>query len=1024
MALQKQPVAINFSRGLDTKTDPFQVSVGNFLALNNSIFTATGRLTKRNGYPTITHLPANSNTTTLTTLNDNLIATGSNLYAFSQDTNQWLNRGKVQPVQLSVQPLVRVSTSQSSPDTALAANGLTCLVYMDNGVSYYQVSDSTTGEQVVSRTTIPNSGINPRVFLLGNYFIVTFVSSAPNLQYIAIPTASPSSPGAATNFTVASATLDVQSGYDGFVVNNTLYMAWEAGSGSVNLGLLTNSLNLSTAVSIAASAADLMSVTADTTSMRIWVTFWDSGSTNGYTAAFNYSLVQLLAKTQIITATSISEITAVAAAGVLSVFYENINNYSYVGQVSGAAIRSDFISKLTVTNAGTVSSTTVMLRSVGLASKAFIDVSGIIYMLVEYGSVTQIDSRDNSNQPSYFLVDSTGAIYMRLAYSNSGGYEANQVLPTVTLLNGSYYTPYLIVDFLATVNKGTALPTGTPTNAIYTQTGINLAKFAINDSGQHSSEIAGALHLTGGQLWEYDGVKPVEHGFQVWPENVAVTTSATGGLITAQTYNYVFTYEWTDNAGMLHRSAPSIPATIVTTGATSTNTIKVPTLRLTSKQPFLAPTNPAVTNPVRIVGYRWSTAQPVYYQFTSITTPVRNDTTIDNVTITDTAADSAILGQTLLYTTGGVIEDIAAPASIASALFKNRLFLIDAEDPNLLWYSKQVIESTPVEMSDLLTLFIAPTSGAQGSTGPMTALSAMDDKLIIFKKDAIYYLTGTGPDNTGAQNDFTDPIFITSTVGCANPNSIVLMPNGIMFSSDKGIWLLGRDLVTTYIGAPVELYNSQTVMSAQAIPATNQVRFVLNNNITLMYDYFFNQWGTHSNILAIFATLYQGMHTYLNSLGQIYQEENNTYLDGSSPVLMSLTTSWINIAGLQGYERFYFGNLLGTYITPFKLEVSLAYDYNPSALQNIEVLPDNFTQPWGGEALWGSGGPWGGPGAVFSARVFPTKQKCQSFQVSIQEVYDPSMGAAAGQGLTLSGLALVTGIKRGYRTQKASRSFG
>ncbi len=637
-------------------------------------------------------------------------------------------------------------------------------------------------------------------------------------------------------------------------------------------------------------------------------------------------------------------------------------------------------------------------------------------MLVAYGDTGQSPATDNSNQPTYFLIDDTGSIYMRLAYSNGGGYASTQVLPQVTPLNGLYYVPYLINDLIVTVNKSTNPASSTPINAIFTQKGINLAIFDISEAKQYSSEIAGALHLTGGQLWEYDGVRPVEHGFQVWPENIVSTTITTGGDIDDQTYNYVFTYEWTDNQGNLHRSAPSIPNVITTSGGnTSTNTIYVPTLRLTYK---IAP------NPVRIVGYRWSVAQQIFYQFTSITAPVINDTTVDYVTITDKLSDADILGNVILYTTGGVIENIAAPASIASTLFKNRLFLIDSEDQNLLWFSKQVIEATPVEMSDLLTLFIAPTTGAQGSTGPMLALSAMDDKLIIFKQDAIYYITGTGPDNTGASNDFSDPIFITSTVGCANPNSIVLVPNGVMFQSDKGIWLLGRDLSTTYIGAPVETFNSQTVMSAKTIPATNQVRFILSDSTTLMYDYYFNQWSEHSNILAISATLYQGKLTYLNSVGRVFQENQNTYLDGSVPVLLALTTSWINIAGLQGFERFYFANLLGTYFSPFKLNVSLAYDYNASQIQNVVVTPDNFSQPWGGEAQWGSGAPWGGPGNVFSARVFPEKQKCQSFQVSIDEVYDASLGQTAGQGLSLSGLALIVGMKKGYRTQKASRSFG
>lgn len=1020
MALQKQPINISFAQGIDTKTDPYQVQVGQFLTLVNSVFTTTGRLTKRNGFSNITKLP-NADQTTLTTLNDNLIATGSNLYAFSEDTDQWLNQGLVQPVQLRTQPLVRVSTSQRSPDTAITPEGLTCLVYMDAGLSYYQISDSTTGQQIKPRVLLPNAAVNPRVFLLGVYFIITFIANVagtPTLQYIAIPTRNPTNTGVAMNISADVGSL--QSGYDGYVANNNLYIAWEATGSNVRIVFINTSLTISTATVIPASDADLMSVTVDAITHRVWVSFWDSGSTNGYTAAFDNSLTPVVAKTLIIVTTEISEITSVVSNNLLSVFYENINNYSYTDS-SGDAIRSDFISTVTVTpplsgtGAGIVSSTSVVLRSVGLASKAFMSSTSTIYMIAVYGDENQINPLDNSNQATYFLIDSLGNIYMRLAYANGGGYEQSQVLPSVSVIGDEYLVPYQAADFLATVNKGTNLPTGTPTNAIYTQYGINLASFSIDVKAQYISEIAGALHLTGGQLWEYDGVRPVEHGFQVWPENVRVTTSTTGGLITAGTYNYVFTYEWTDNQGNLHRSAPSIPVTVVTTGSTSTNTIRVPTLRLTYK---IAP------NPVRIVGYRWSVAQQVYYQFTSITAPVVNSTTIDSVTIVDTRSDLSILGQTLLYTTGGVIENIAAPASVASALFNNRLFLIDAEDRNLLWFSKQVIEAVPVEMSDLLTLFVAPTTGAQGSTGPMTALGAMDDKLIIFKKDAIYYINGSGPDNTGANSSFSDPVFITATVGCANPSSVVLMPNGLMFQSDKGIWLLGRDLSTTYIGAPVEIYNSQIVKSSTAIPGTNEVRFVLDNSVTLMYDYFVNQWGTHTNISAISATLHQSMHTYINKYGQVFQETPGMFIDGSIPVLMSLTTSWINVAGLQGYERFYFMYLLGTYLTPYKLIVQLAYDYNASASQAVTVLPDNFTPNWGGDAQWGSNKGWGGIGNVFQARVFPQKQKCESFQVNIQEVYDPSFGIPSGQGLSLSGINLVVGMKRGYRTQKSSRSFG
>lgn len=1008
MALVKQPIPINFSKGLQTKADSKQIAIGNFLALNNSIFDVEGRLTKRNGFANITTLP-NEEQTTLTTLNSNLIATGSNLYSFNESTSSWINQGTVQPVSLSVTPLIRVSTSQTSPDAAVSDTGLTCLVYVDNSVAYYQVSDTATGQQVVGRTAVGSTATNPRLFVLGRYFIITFmatVAASPHIRYIAIPIAAPTSPHAAVD--IDTTVESITTGYDAYVANNNLYLAWSGSSSTIKMRYMSSTLVISAAVTISSQHADLMSVTADTSGSTavIWVSWWDSGTEDGYSAAYNQSLGQILAPAQIINGVAITHITSVATQSVATIFYENENYYDDTGAYP-THIQSDFVSRLTVTQAGGVAAATVVLRSVGLASKPILTEGNDVYLMFAYGE---------TSQPTYFLASEFGDIYMRLAYANGGGYAASQVLPTVSLVNSDYYVPYRIKTFLAPVNKGTALPSGTPTTGIYTQTGINLAKFSINTSGQYSSEVANALHLTGGQLWEYDGVRPVEFGFHVWPENVASSTTTGAGGLTAQDYYYAFCYEWTDNQGNLHRSAPSIPKKQTTTTGSSTNTLYVPTLRLTYKD---------TPNPVRIVGYRWSTAQPVYYQFTSITSPTVNDPGADYVTISDANTDSAILGQTVLYTTGGVVENIAPPASTHSALYKNRLWLINAEDGNSLWYSKTVIANTPVEMSDLFTMYIAPTTGAQGSTGKAKCLAAMDDKLVIFKDSAAYYLVGNGPDITGANNDFTDPVYINIPVGCSNPNSIVSMPDGLMFQSQKGIWLLRRDLGAEYIGAPVEAFNSYTVRSATSIPDTNQVRFVLDNNITLVYDYYYKQWGTFSNTAAISSTLYEGYQTYLNSFGQVFQETPGTYVDGSRPVLLSFTTGWINIAGIQGYERFYFLHLLGTYLTPFKLNAQIAYDYNPSPTQATLIEPDNFAPYYGDEAVWGSGGPWGGSsGNVLSTRLFPERQKCEAFQVTITEVYDPSEGVSPGAGFNLSSMLLTIGVKKGTRTQKASQSFG
>ena len=1039
--LNKQPLSINFTKGLDLKSDPYQVQPGNFLALQNSIFTTTGRLTKRNGYNNLTQVSISGtpaeNVTTLTTFNNNLTATGDNLYAYSQDTNQWTNQGNIQPVRLDTLSLIRTSTNQSNQDAAVASNGLVCTTYKDSstGDFFYLVADSSTGQQIIPATALASTAIDVRVFCLGSYFMVMYRDSGANtIVYIAIPIAAPNSPTAPTTAFTSVIASSNNNSYDGIVLNtndsSSLYIGYVSTTTTIKIGYISSGLVVFSPTTLSStSVVTFPSMSIDTARGRIVLSGITTASSRLRAWSVTYGLVQTTAGTQIANTSglTVNNLTSSYSSGVLTVFIQANNTYSYTTS-NGVNPQSDYILKYVSALASTFVTSLPVSRSVALASKAFEASNGNTYIVTVYGNTTQTPSASQSNQSTYFLMDAAGNICMKLAYENAGGYPTSSggipVLPSISLFNGAYCYPYMVTDFLATVNvtiNTAASPASiVQPNAIYTQTGINLAKFQITNQ-QYSSEIAETLNLTGGILWEYDGVTPVENGFNVFPENTAVTTAGSGGSITAQQYFYSFTYEWTNNQGNIERSAPSIPITITTTGSVSTNTLKVPTLRLTYK---VAP------NPVRIVGYRWSVGQQIYYQFTSVVSPTLNDPTIDSVTFTDTLADSAILGNPILYTTGGVIENIGAPASIASALFDNRLWLIDAEDQNLLWYSKQVIENVPVEMSDLLTYYVAPTTSAQGSTGKLTAIYPMDDKLILFKKDAIYYVNGTGPDNTGSNSGYSQPIFITSSIGTANPNSIVLIPSGLMFQSDKGIWMLGRDLSTNYVGAPVESYNSSTVLSASNVPGTTQARFILGNRITLMYDYFFDQWATHTNVQAISSTLYNGFHTYLSSSASVYQETPGLYTDGGSPVLLSLTTSWINLAGLQGFERFYFANLLGTYFTPFKLQVGFAFNYNPSPSAYTVVTPDNYTTPWGSEANWGTGASWGadagsqGQANVFSARMFPSIQKCQSFQVQIQEIYDPTLGAQAGQGLTLSGLALIVGMKRGWRTQSAGKSYG
>lgn len=1046
--MAKPSFSINFSQGLNTKIDPWQIPIGQFERLENSVFQIGGLLSKRPGYG---KLPANSITNTfLTTLSDNLVSIGSTVGTYSQPLGEWITKGTLQPCALNVLPLIRNNLNQTKADCAVA-NGMVLTVYTENNsgsTQYrYAIADQVTGQNVVQPSAIPviSTGAitgSSRAFVVGPYFVIVSqvtASAVKYLQYVSIPVNNPVNLTTnAANVSVAvKVTSEVYSGissnpgWDAVAVNdastNALIVAYNSTTGAqgVHVAVLSlvqiataQSTSIIRAFNNAAYIGALVSICVDMTVSPyvFYVTFWNNATTDGYTAALFINVgagttTVVFNPTKIISTVAVVNLASAAQSNSCLVFSETTNAYSY-----DSGVPSNFITGVTVSVAGVVGTPYVAIRSVGLASKACI-INSTVYFLAAYTSPFQ---------PTYFLINgssSTAAspvIVAKLAYQNGGGYVvlglSNAVVDGSVLM-----VPYLFKDDVeALTPANTSIQTST--GGVYSQTGINHASFTIGTDSIDAAEIASNLHISGGYLSQFDGFLPVEHNFFLFPDSVECTWSATGGSIHAQpdgstntsAYYYMVTYEWTDNAGLAYRSTPSIPVAVTTTsnGTAGSITVNVPYIRLTAK----------VTNKVKIVIYRWSVAQQTYFQTTSITVPTLNDTTADSVAYVDTLADASISGNNILYTTGGIPGDFNAPACNGlMGLFNSSLVMIDAENPNNALISKTVLPNTPVEMSKNFSIFISPTQGVQKSMGPVTACSPMDDKFIFFFAQGASYVNGSPPDALGTTANgcslggYSQPTAIASSVGCTNQKSIVMTSSGLMFQSDKGIWLLDRfKLQTSYIGAPVERYNSSTVTSAVVVPQTTYVLFTLDTGEILMYDYFYNQWGTFVGVRGASSCIHSSRHIILDQYGNILQETPGEYLDNANPVLMGLATGWINVAGVQGFERFFGFYLLGRYLSPHFIDIGIAYNYNPSLRTRPVVSPNNFSSaapsPFGDQSA-----PFGSPVDLEQWLIHSQYQKCQSFQISAQEIFNPLLGTVAGPGFTLSGFNILTTVKRGSR---------
>jgi len=437
-----RPVTINFAQGVNLKSDPWQVPMGQFLAMENSIFTTQGQLRKRNGYGLITTIP---NAATITTYLGDLISLSDVLNLYSPDTKSVIDTGPIQPMGLSVLPMVRSATSQTTVDAAIAPNGLCCEVWLDsNGSSYYQINNSVTGGTVIPSVSITSAtDVNatmPRVSVLGNYFVITYiatVSASPTLRYIAIPYNNPVMPLAP--ITISTAITSITAAYDALSVSvnaGLMYIAWED-AGVIRLTTLSNSLVLGSTANLASAAADLISLSFDLVNSQLWLTFYSSGSNTIKAEAYSSSLNVILASTVVVSSVTLNNgLTSTANNGILNVFYEVSNFYGY-----DSSLRTDYLGTNTLTIGGTAGTPSIILRGVGLSSKAVM-VSGISYMLICYSS---------AYQPSYFLISSNGNIIGKCAYSNGGGYIINQILPqiNVSTVNGQtvFQIGYLFKDF-------------------------------------------------------------------------------------------------------------------------------------------------------------------------------------------------------------------------------------------------------------------------------------------------------------------------------------------------------------------------------------------------------------------------------------------------------------------------------------------------------------------------------------------------------------------------------------------------
>jgi hypothetical protein len=1034
MPLQTQIVSLPLGRGVNTKMDPKIVDPASaVLALENGYLLTSERVTKRNGFnPLPTAILGGGSIAGGSGLfsfrQELLLQNGPSLYSLSPGAAGWVSKGFAPPCIVTGKNIARNAYAQTVPDSA-TVQGVTLYAWEDSrGGVRASVIDDTSGAFLISDLSINSSGATPRcvAFSGANSTLVVVYRVAGTIRSKVY---SPQSNSFGSENTVESDIANANpSPLDVIPAGNAAIVAYGTGAACKLFYLLATGMaaGLGTPypspVTVGSNPANALTIVYDASTGNLYGAYSTSTpALRGWVLNSNFG-TQQADKAIDATATVVRNITGYMDPSTVN---RIIWFYEFVG--AGSLSYNAIVWTLTFTSGGIVGTPAVLKRSVGLASKAWLQ-GGVIYMAVAYQTLLN---------PTYFVVDQNGNIIAKMLTGQGGGLTAKQsTLPQVRqYANSLWKIPLGILDRLVSQNSTVAYLAG-------------VWETALDFSGilQHFyAQLGQNLHLIGGYLYDYDGTGVVEHGFHVPPENVSVTQTTGGSLTLLATYGWAVMWEWQDDQGQIHRSNTQT-GSFALTGSNDALTLTIPTLRLTAKSQSAS----TPRGEVWIVVYRTQANGTTYYRDTSITAPTLNNSAADSITYTIIQADSAVAANEIAYNNANVAGLSAAgaatipvlgndcpPACSLVAVGKNRVFLNSSEFPGQVWYSQKWAPNLGVAFSGILVQIVPQDV----SHGVETGLAVMDDKLFIFRRGqdatgsqigAILRMGGDGPDATGQNNSFQIPQVISSDVGAINQSNIALGAEGLYFQGAKGIILLDRSEQVSYIGAPVEGYltgaSPLTITAVTLAPLYSQVRFLTSQGTTLIYDTFQKQWYTHIGQPGVDADMSQSSYVYLRANGQVWQELQPTVpaLDNGSWNPLRVRTAWIKIAQLAGYGRTKRLVIRGDYRSPHALTIRVAYDYQPyftDVFNGVSAKQINATT-FGGTSPYGGDSPSGGTGdGTYVWEVSLRHQKCEAFQVEIQDS-PPGGNAALDGGLSLTHLAAVVGVKAGLRKPQITQRVG
>jgi hypothetical protein len=624
-----------------------------------------------------------------------------------------------------------------------------------------------------------------------------------------------------------------------------------------------------------------------------------------------------------------------------------------------------------VDTAGTIGTLADFVRNVGVASRAF-DYNGSVYVWMVFAEASfSFGATGPQLQNTYLLYRDDAAPVSKAVPAAAGGYAPSTGrLPGVALIAGT--TTYAWCGAFRRqipLGKGAGYAARAPKDITFTFD-TNVAR--------RTARLGRTLYISGGELLQYDGVRVVEVGFNVFPYALNPAGVSSGGSMADGEYPYKVTWRYQNAQLEQERSTTASIETVTVSGGggsgsvSATGLVPLTTTRKTANPPAVEIWRAVVAAPPEAPFYLVTSKDPA-----SVSNPnryLKNDRTLLTLpTFVDALSDDDVTEHEANPENGAFLESLAPPGATIVVATDTRLFLAGVTgDPDRVWYSRLRQNGEIASFHDGLTIDVPRPGGA------ITALwFDATGVLFIARQTAVYAFAGQGLDNLAQGQNFVLSRIISADVGAVSQETVALTPRGVIFKSLKGWQLLLGNGDVDYIGAGVTDFDSEDVLSIDVVEKQCHEVRILTASRMIVWHYLVDQWSERTINDGLHSCLWAGQHVYLTATGPAIEQTTHTSLTYG----MDVERAWIKPASLaadvqnnvgpggQVASRIRKLQPLGEVRSACLVRVRIAYNYKPGYVD--DVVHDL-------SAL--------AAGSPLEFKIGPKRPQCQALKVRITAV--------------------------------------